>query len=301
MKTEEVIQKIRNEVESFNNLCKKYLTVKQEMENIKLQKNEIEKKLHELKPIDQKKKEFLREAWHIETNETQTDKMLKEMNYLDEKIQELQKQKDELREKILESIVNLAFPLDPNSIKKEEKYYCIYSIEGVNLTEESYSIISEILDFSFPLKIDKVIAEPNMWRVQANSQEEALKEIINAIKTIREQARFRKKVFSELDTFCRRIHKSDRYRQIMLLLTSHRRLSPKEVAAKLGLQERVAYDACYNLTRNTLWNPPLVKKEDDGLFAITTFGTLVMQRYMEIYGSALKTTEKSATQVTSGE
>jgi hypothetical protein len=301
MKTEEVVQQICKEVKAFNNLCREYLTVRQEMENIKLQKVEIEKKMQELKSIDQRKREFLREAWHIEINETPTDKMLKEMNYLDEKIQELQKQKDELRRKILESIINLAFPLDPNSIKKEEKYYCIHSIEGVNLTEESYSVISEILDFNFPLKIDKVIIEPNMWKVQASSQEEALKEIINTIKTIREQARFRKKVFSELDILCRRIHKSDRYCQVMLLLASQRRASPKEIATKLGLQERVAYDACYNLTRNTLWNPPLLKKEDDGLFTITTFGTLVMQRYMEIYGSVLKTTEKSATQATLGE
>jgi DNA repair exonuclease SbcCD ATPase subunit len=301
MQTEEIIQKIRKEVESFNDLCKKYLIVKQEIENIKLRKNEMEKKLQELKPIEQRKQEFLYEVWHIEAGETSTDKLLKEINQLEGRIQELQKQKDDLRGKILESLVNLAFPLDPNSVRKEGNYYCIHSIEGVDLAKESYSVISEILDLSFPLKIDKVIAGPNEWKVQVNSQEEALKEIISAIKTIREQAKFRRRAFSELDAFCRRIHKSDRYRQVMLLLASQRKVSPKEVAAKLGLEERVAYDACYNLTRSTLWNPPLVKKEDNGFFTITTFGSLVMQRYMEIYGSTLKTAEKLTTQTTLGE
>jgi len=286
MKTEEVIQEIRKEVELFNNLCREYLKIKQDIENTKSKKIEMEKKLRQLKPLDQKKKELLEEAWRIKAEETQADRITREINQLNKRIHELQKQKDELQGKILESIINLRFPIDPDSVKREEKYYCINSIEGANLTNETCRVISEILDFDFPLKINKVTIGPDVWKVQAKSQEEALEEIINVIRTIREQAKFRKKVFSELDAFCKRIHKSKRYRQIMLLLASHNRLSPKEVAAKLGLREKVAYDACYNLTRSNLWNPPPVKRENEGLFTLTTFGNLVMQRYMEIYGAS---------------
>ena len=294
MRTEEIIQEIRRDVESFNNLCKEYLKIKQDIENTKSKKAEMEKKLHQLKPLDQKKKELLEEAWRVKAEETQADRITREINELGQRIQELQKQKDELQGRILESIVNLRFPVDPDSVKKEGKYYCISLIEGANLTNETYSVISEILDFDFPLKINKVTIGPDVWKVQAKSQEEALEEIINVIKTIREQAKFRKKVFSELDAFCKRIHKSERYRQIMLLLASHHRLLPKEVATKLGLRERVAYDACYNLTRSNLWNPPPVKRENDGSFTLTTFGKLVMRRYMEIYGAPSELKEESS-------
>jgi len=300
VRTEEIIQEIRKDVESFNNLCKEYLKIKQDIEKAKAKKDEMEKRLRQLKPLDQRKKELLREAWRIETQETQADRIAREINQLNERIRELQRQKDGLQERILEAIIDLRFPLDPDSIKMEENYYCISSVEGVSLTSEAYNVISEVLDFDFPLKINKVTLGPDVWKVRAKSQEEALEEIINAIRTIREQAKFRKKVFSELDTFCKRIHKSERYRQIMLLLVSHRRLLPKEVAAKMGLRERVAYDACYNLTRSSLWNPPPVKRERDGSFTLTTFGNLVMQRYMELYGVPSELKEKSKKQVKLG-
>ena len=118
----------------------------------------------------------MREAWRVETKETQADMITREISQLNERIQELQKQKDVLQERILEAIIDLRFPLDPDSIKMKENYYCISSVEGVSLTSEAYNVISEVLDFDFPLKINKVTLGPDTWKVQARSQEEALEE-----------------------------------------------------------------------------------------------------------------------------
>lgn len=296
---EKTISDVQQKINEFNTMCADFVKLENEVEQTRNKKAEIEQKLQGIRGWDEQLKEFYRIILKKEEEKTEADVLDNEIANLEQKIEELQQQKDNLQERILESLSGLPFPLDPKKMEEEEGLFKVRMIEGVNIDKDSYDVIRKILDISeYPLKIESVIAETEVWKVDASSREEALSRVLSAIKTIWEKANFRRKVFDEIDGFCERIHGSNRYKPVMIQLTDGK-TNPTEIAKEIGLEERVVYDTCYNLSREKLWNPPLVKP-DRGTFHVTSFGDMVMQRYRDKYPEDFEE-KKEGARVTSKE
>lgn len=280
--TEDQKTQISENVEAFCLKAHLYFTTKNELE--KCEQN-IRKKTTELSEVAKEERQlenameilYVQPKKHSKLAEIETE-ILKDQAGS----KELQNDLNKLRTDLLELMRTLPIPADLENLKQNGDKFFPY-FEEAPLNDEAINVILDLLRQNPPLTFDDVTILPDKVVIRSVSEkQEAIQKLVKAIQSFRMRVDNLLKSYEKIDVLVERLVKSKLYADILRGLSEKRKLSVKDLANLLNLDERKVYDGCYNLTRSN-WSPNPIEKASTGEWELTLAGEILVNRLSEKY------------------
>lgn len=294
MLEESLVEKVRKSVDTLNELCTRYVNKKQQYADLIAKRKKLEIELKEVKEKEKKQDRFLEVVLLTERKETKVDEVSKNLQQTINQLESLSDDLNNSRTEILKRFKELPFPINPYDSTSNGSVTKFKTIEGITFKEETLQALCELLELSYPLKFEETTYYPDEVVVSAASVEEAMNQIVQSVQALRLKISDLLNAYSSIDALCERVRSSNRYAPILeFLFLSDKPLSVEELAQQTGFNKNIAYQACYNMLRDS-WSPNPIKRTSDGKFSLTTTGEIMMKRYTEKYGTSREKSEQSA-------
>lgn len=283
MLTETQRKQVKNYVDDFKEKAQEYLHEKNHLENI-------------LTEIEQKEKEF----YNVAKEERQIAaamEVLYGQSKDEDKIGEIQKEIAELRNesdfargrvneltaKLLELLRTLPIPADLEHPEQTNSEISFPFFEDSQLGNEAVMTIASLLRKENPPTFGNVTIFADRVGVKESSDKPtAIQKLVKAIGEFRMETDNLSKSYEKIDELVDRLNRSTLYLQLLKVIEKNPKISTSQIAQKLNIDERKAYDNCYNLTRSN-WNPPPITKNRFGEWELTTAGEILINRFLDKY------------------
>ena len=283
MMTEELRKQIIESVSSFIKVCKEYRQLVNDMESLNIEKMRLERRLKELREKE-KLEDTFSQVVYLSKIPSKIDEIKTKLEEVNSNLSRVHTALNQLRNEVLRQAASLRFPIDPEEFKKENNRFKFKYIQGAELHREAIEVLAELLDLKYPLEEEGVKLSESGVDVEAGSYKDALIKIINSIQTLRLRISNMLGFYENIDSICKRINRSRRYKVILVeLYKAKAPLSLDELSSRIGIDRSSLYQALYDLAFRKVWTPHLVMRLKNRKYCLSTVGKLTMKRYFEKY------------------
>jgi hypothetical protein len=215
--------------------------------------------------------------------EAATRKIKEEIEALQKEWKILSEELDQLRTHLLKQMRNLPIPVNLEEPKKEEANMIFSFFDEAKFGEEGIKAICMLLRQERPLSFSDMTLLPDGIIVKASEKQEALRKLIDGIKSFRMRVDDLLKSYEQIDTMVERVRKSELYSGVLRVLSEKGKLSSDAIAKALNMDKRKVYDTCYNLTRSN-WSPNPIRTSPSGEWELTLPGEILVNRLVQKSG-----------------
>ena len=283
MLTEDQKKNVIANVQRFREKVSEYIQKKSELgeceKNIQMKTEELSKVAEEERQMEA----AMEVLYGQSKKESMSGKIEEEIRSWRQKSETVRNELTQLKTDLLGQMRNLPIPADLENPKQEDSDMAFPFFEGAELGEEGVDTICDLFRQEPPLDFGDVTMLPEKVVVRnASRKQEAIPKLVGAIRSFRMLVDNLSKSYEQIDEMVERLRKSKQYSGVLKVLAREGRLSSKEIARILDIDERKAYDTCYNLTRNN-WSPNPVEKTPSGEWELTLPGEILVNRLLEKY------------------
>lgn len=283
MLTAEQKEQIAGYVKDFKERVFEYLQTREKLnecqETIRMKNDELSKVAKEERQIETAVDVLYRQTKKISRAKDLETEISNAMVVSRKRLDDL----NQLETKLLELLRNLPIPVDLERPEQHDLEICFPYFEGMELGEATTNALCELVRQKPPLAFGDVTILPDMVTVgNISNKQEAIQKLVKAIETFRIRVDILSESYEKVDVLIGRLASSKLYPLILKTLAEKERLSAQGIAETLNIDERTAYDNCYNLTRSN-WNPSPVQKLPSGQWELTLAGRILVDRLFEKY------------------
>jgi len=281
MLTEDQKKHVLIEVQRFEVKVSEYVQKKSELNecerNILVKTEELSKVAEEERQV----KAAMEILYGQAKKDSKAGKIEEEIESWRQKSETLHNELTQLKTDLLGQMHNLPIPADLENPKQEESGIAFPFFEDANLGKEGIDTICDLFMQESPLDFGDVTILPDKVVVRnASRKQEAIPKLVEAIRSFRMRVDDLLKSYEQIDEMVERLRKSKQYSGVLKVLAREGKLSSDEIARILEMDERKAYDTCYNLTRSN-WSPSPIQKTASGEWELTLPGEILVKRLLE--------------------
>ena len=214
---------------------------------------------------------------------SRTREIEEEVRALEAEITSLQDKRNKIKTRLIQSMYNLPIPADLDKCKQEEGKTIFPFFDDTELGETAINVMCNLLEME-KLEFQGVNVLSDKVFVESSSINEGITKLASGIKAYRLKLGEILEAYEQIDAMVEKAIRSDLYPRILKILLIEKEMSSKDIAEKLGENERRVYDSCYNLTRGRgLWSPNPLEPTKSGKWTLTISGEILANRLLEKY------------------
>lgn len=284
MLTEDQKKNVIANVQRFREKVAEYIRKKSDLaeceRNIQVKTEELSKVAEE-----ERQMEAAMEVLYVQSKkESMVGKIEEEIKSWRQKSDTMRTELTQLKTDLLGQMRNLPIPADLEKPKPHNSDMIFPFFEDAELGKEGVDTMCDLFRREPPLDFGDVTILPEEIVVSnVSKKQEAIPKVVKAIRSFRMLVDDLSKSYEQIDEMMERLRKSKQYSEVLkVLFIKGRRLHSSEIAGILNVDERKAYDTCYNLTRNN-WSPNPIQKTPSGEWELTLPGEILVNRLLEKY------------------
>jgi len=277
-----ILEDIQKFLETASEFNKKESELRDCEESIKANTEKLSKVAEEERQI-----EVAMEVLYGEVKkEAETRKIKEEIETLQKNLETLNNELDHLRTSLLNQMHNLPIPVNLENPQNEETDIAFSFFEGGELGKEGINVVCKLFRQEPPLSFSDATFLPDKIVVKsATEKENAIAKLIEGIRSFRMQVDDLLKSYEQIDEMVERVRRSTLYYGVLRILFKKGKQSIDAIANALNMDERKAYDTCYNLKRSN-WSPNPIRNTPSGEWELTLPGKILVNRLLQKYREA---------------
>jgi DNA repair exonuclease SbcCD ATPase subunit len=282
--SEDQKKRVIAETQTFLQMASEFMRKESELhsceKNIKINSEKLSRVAEEERQMDAAMEVLYGEV----KKEAATRKIKEEIETLQKEWETLSVELDQLRTHLLKQMRNLPIPVNLEEPKKEESNMIFSFFDEAKFGEEGIKAMCTLLRQEPPLSFSDMVLLPDKIIVsKVSEKQEALRKIIDGIKSFRMRVDDLLKSYEQIDTMVERVRRSELYSGVLKVLSKKGKLSSDAIARFLNMDTRKVYDTCYNLTRSN-WSPNPIKSSPSGEWELTLPGEILVNRLIQKSG-----------------